>query len=538
MGAIDMAAFQIVDLFAGPGGLAEGFSGFRRENGEKPFEIAFSVEKESSAHATLRLRAFLRQFGSDIPQEYYDALNTGAELPDFAQLYPAQWTAAEAEALNLELGTDEARAVIVKRLADLAASYGDRTILIGGPPCQAYSLVGRARNKGNKDYRAEDDKRHFLYREYIDILQTLKPAAFVMENVKGLLSSSVDGSLVGNRILADLKAASKKHGGYRLMALAGGTDLLGQPGTPALADFVIRAEDHGVPQARHRVIIVGVREDICRQPGVAKSLENALHLSKDAPIGVGSVIGDMPAIRSGLSRGGDDANLWKVAVLEAAAMVIAAVTKSDKQVAKIAREARAMLRKTANELERVGVAPSRVPNSCPPDLRDWLVDPKVTRLPNHETRGHMPSDLARYFFAASFGKVHGRSAKAADFPVELAPNHANWNSGKFADRFRVQLEDRPATTVTSHISKDGHYFIHPDPAQCRSLTVREAARIQTFPDNYLFLGNRTQQYVQVGNAVPPYLAKRIAESLDAVLCNANFGKCRVPKGSKTAAISA
>ena len=117
-------------------------------------------------------------------------------------------------------------------------------------------------------------------------------------------------------------------------------------------------------------------------------------------------------------------------------------------------------------------------SECPDVLRRWLEDPGLKALPNQETRGHMKSDLPRYLFAALYGIAFGHSPKAQDFPEELAPRHRNWKTGKFADRFRVQLWDRPATTITSHISKDGHYFIHPDPVQCRSLTVREAARSQ------------------------------------------------------------
>jgi DNA (cytosine-5)-methyltransferase 1 len=133
----------------------------------------------------------------------------------------------------------------------------------------------------------------------------------------------------------------------------------------------------------------------------------------------------------------------------------------------------------------------------------------------------MKEDLRRYLYVAAYANLHesGTSPKGhKKFDLAgLTPNHKNWTSGKFVDRFRAQVWDRPATTITCHIAKDGHYYIHPDLVQCRSLTVREAARIQTFPDNYFFCGTRTEQYVQVGNAVPPFLARQIAEVVSSIL---------------------
>ena len=151
--------------------------------------------------------------------------------------------------------------------------------------------------------------------------------------------------------------------------------------------------------------------------------------------------------------------------------------------------------------------------AMPQALREWYLDPKLGGVIHHETRSHMRSDLHRYMFAACWAAGQKYAPDLRNFPPRLLPDHVNVNDETipFKDRFRVQMGKYPSSTVVAHIKKDGHYYIHPDPAQCRSLTAREAARLQTFPDNFFFEGNRTEQYGQIGNAVPPLLAKQIGE---------------------------
>ena len=502
----------IVDLFSGPGGLAEGFSACRGPTGETRYRVELSVEREPSAYRTLLLRAFLRKFDGNFPSEYYDFLNGIAPEPDWQELYPEQWRAASRETWNLELGESETTAFLDQRIRELRSRHGGWTVLVGGPPCQAYSLVGRARITGLYRHAPHLDKRNHLYREYVHVLSRLRPAAAVMENVKGMLSSKLNGERVFRHVMSNLRDACGPDS-YRLYALSPPD---GRNGSPIPTDFVVRAEEHGIPQTRHRVFIVCLRKDIAE--GLRP--ESLPRLKKqDTRVTVNDIIGDMPRLRSGLSRA-DESARWQQAVREGCKTCADNRPPLAGSQEKAFHEALSSARRTANCSDPPGREADNgvaIPDSCPEVLRDWLRDDKIERPPNNQTRGHMPADLARYIFASAFGHALGRSPKTDDFPSALAPDHRNWRSGKFSDRYRVQLRDRPASTITSHISKDGHYFIHPDTAQCRSLTVREAARLQTFPDNYFFKGNRTQQYVQVGNAVPPFLARQIAESLWNIL---------------------
>ncbi|MFN4350529.1 MAG: DNA cytosine methyltransferase [Hylemonella sp.] len=533
----------VIDLFAGPGGLGEGFS--RSNRGD--FRITISIEKDAMAHETLRLRAAHRELMRNpasteedwqlwdalVEKEPWNILFTALQTCSSRKIREACFN-ADQEALQLELGPDN-RAVVSKEIRKRLRPYLEdgklpaNAVLIGGPPCQAYSVVGRARNNGEVDYVAENDQRHFLYREYLHVIAEFRPAIFVMENVKGILSSKVDDGHIFQRILGDLRHPSLANGSR--VALEYVLTPLVDPGArtaPAPEDFIIRSENFGIPQARHRVIILGIRKD------VHEKMKGYYGLKPSQRLTVRQALGDLPSLSPQVSRRG-----MGMAWTDALSLPIfdQAVRELKLQGTESSNEIAEMMTKLRDDLQARQHDPGsgsdrlRLPESARrKQLRampEWYRDRRTNLLTNHESRSHMPSDLVRYMFVSAFGKATGASPGLVDFPKCLLPAHKNVDPENisdsiFKDRFRVQVGTKHSMTITSHIAKDGHAFIHYKPKQCRSLSVREAARLQTFPDTYVFLGNRTSQYTQVGNAVPPKLANQIADVVATVLRQAKL----------------
>ena len=480
----------VVDLFAGPGGLNEGFTSVA-DGGL--FRTAASFEMDPVACRTLRLRSALRTVRASegsFPSVYFDFMEGQVDFDSLVEhgSMSAAWKDAGDEVYNVELGPDShevTESAIERRLQTF-----DRRrdfVLLGGPPCQAYSLAGRSRRGKSAGFEA--DVKHFLFREYLHIIRQFRPAVFIMENVKGLLSSTHSRSESTGHRMFDLILSDMVQAGYEVRSLV----VPGEPSSLAPSDYIIRSENFGVPQKRHRVILFGVRED-------------RAHLTHDVlPAAAGPSVRHMiegfPALRSRLRPLGEDgAANWG---------------RHRNQGASLAPG------------KRLGPVPDSwgspfgaggvrdVGDDMP--ARAWVRQERPRSALQHEARGHMATDIERYAYASKYALEFNVSPKLRHYPDRLLPNHKNARDKHvpFADRFRVQTWDQPSTTVVSHISKDGHYYIHPDPQQARSLTVREAARLQTFPDNYFFAGNRTEQYHQVGNAVPPFLARQIGEVVES-----------------------
>ena len=431
-----------------------------------------------------------------------------------AKKYKNEWRNAVQEAWKCELGHKDFPPELVDGRIQDSLNNAKEWVLIGGPPCQAYSLAGRSRVGGID----ANDHRVYLYKEYLRIIAAHQPSVFVMENVRGLLSAKLEGKSILRMILNDLRDPGQvfseyKSKRYRIYSFVNKTvsSLFDEnPEYKSDRDFLIQSELYGIPQSRHRVILLGIKEGYTlSDPDIIDKADKKLNL-KD-------VIETLPPVRSGLSK----------RIIETSFInnrnrhKYGKIDDSDEAWQETINRFRSELGLSAvNHIPDLNKGASFIRTGIKfsdKEIKKWYYDPRLRGVCNHESRNHLESDLKRYLFASTFLQKEKRFPRMHDYPNDLLPEHRSAKSGKFNDRFRVQEPDKPATTVTSHISKDGHYFIHYDPKQCRSLTVREAARIQTFPDNYYFWGNRTQQYHQVGNAVPPLLAGKLAKIIKSII---------------------
>lgn len=510
----------VIDLFAGPGGLGEGFT-------RCGFDIRVSIEKEKIECETLRRRrAYHYLFERDGKAVAHRLLKRPDAFEEVMERDKELARDVAGRIRQMELGETPFREVYRELKKAITPRNGAPLILLGGPPCQAYSIVGRSRQIGQKAVQNNPDvlckfytdKRHTLYREYLKILAAFSPDIFIMENVKGILSArSGEGQEKGSvmeqilrdickpadalhtdrKFMMEIKKANIKLGNndYLLSSLTGnGDESYRQEEETAGKSFLVKSEEFGIPQARHRIIICGISKRLVDKNGTPDCLVKNKKITT-----LENVLDSMPHLRSRITRPSIDDKEWDKAVtaeIYHLAGIRSAPLVGDAPFRAIIKKAKIKGNK---------------------DLSDFIEDANPY-INDHVTRSHMLSDIVRYYFCADFADKEGRSPKIQDWPVNLSPAHADISNGgnrlhvsRFSDRFKVQLWDKPASTISSHISKDGHYYIHPDKGQCRSLSVREAARLQTFPDSYQFYGGISKQFHQVGNAVPPFLAYQIAE---------------------------
>lgn len=391
-----------VDLFSGCGGLSEGFL-------KSNFKGLCHVDFDPYACNTLSNR--LRDYNISIEE-------------------------IEGTVLTRDLTEHKTVAEIIKCVNDFNVD-----VLIGGPPCQAFSTVGRAQDKNSM----KNDKRNYLYKHYIEILEKLNPKIFVFENVTGLLSSKPDGEKIFPLIVKEFK---KK-----------GYDVHDNP-----KEIVLNSVYYGVPQIRKRVILIGIRKDLNIS---SKEIYNLIEKTHYAPNEeknilkkyrtISDAISDLPPYFPG--EGEEEIEFQ---------------SNSDNEYVKIMR--------TKN--------------------RD--------KLYNHVARNHNKLDRERY-------KILSQNKWQLKDLNEVRSDLVHYNPKHFINRYTVQEFDKPGRTVVAHLYKDGNLFIHPDSKQERTFTVREAARVQSFPDDFKFLGARTHQYKQVGNAVPPLMSYQIAKAIKKVL---------------------
>lgn len=390
--------YTFIDLFAGCGGLSEGFY-------RQGFEALAHVEINHWACETLRAR-----------MKYYGYKNV------------------EKEVIEHDITADD----ILEKL-DNAIKGRSVDIIIGGPPCQAYSTAGRVRD----GKRMATDARNYLFESYVKILEYYKPKFFVFENVTGLLNAKVEGAPIFPKVI---KALGNK---YKVLS------------DPQI--LVHNTADYGVPQLRKRVIIIGVRNDIDKDVtqlyrDVVKShwdpeMPENERKGKKRFVDVKQAIGDLPSVDPGHDASTPEFDY-----------------------------------------------------PCDNDFLKRIGKPGIHPLLDHIARTHNDLDRERFQVMIHNHWTFGQLRREK-------PQYEHEHARVFDNSYVVQWWNLPSKTILAHIHKDGFQFIHPDESQRRTFTVREAARIQSFPDDFEFKGSRGEKYKQIGNAVPPLFAEALAKSV-------------------------
>ena len=411
-----------IDLFAGAGGLSEGFT-------RMGFTPIAHVEMNKDACDTLRTRAvfhWLRENGKE--NIYYNYLKSENRDKDFFWKENGVPQHVVDSVINKEISKETLSEIF--ELIDSILGDKNVDVVIGGPPCQAYSVAGRARKN------MDGDPRNFLYQYYIKFLKKYRPKMFVFENVPGILSAK-------NGEYLDKIFKAVRNAGYELSL-------------PTNSQKFLNSKNFGVLQDRKRVIIVGWRKELALSYPDFEITEPKFKILKD-------LFADLPELKNG--EGTMNAVKYKKPTTEY--------------------------------------------------LKQSKIRGEIDFVTQHIARPNNENDLEIYRMAVE-EMNQGKRLNYAKLPERLI-RHKNTSS--FTNRFQVVNGDGISHTVVAHIAMDGHYYIHPDIKQNRSITIREAARIQSFPDDYFFEGSRTAVFKQIGNAVPPLMAEKIAKKIKEILKN-------------------
>ena len=406
-------SLNFIDLFAGASGMSEGFV-------KAGFTPISHIEMNKEACDTITTRSAYHFLKSENYIElYYKYIQGKITKEKFFSSLPPEISKST---INIEINDK----TIKPLFEEIRKSKKEIDLIIGGPPCQAYSLLGRHQDD------IEKDPRNKLYIQYGRFLKEFQPKAFVFENVPGMLSANK------GQHFKNLKTYFKKLG-YEVY------------------HETLDASDYGVVQARKRIIIVGwKKENDFGFPDFEKT--NLKFTVNDA-----------------------FADLKKL---------------------------------TPGEAHQVSTYTKRK-NSY---LEQFELRNGVNFVTQHISRPHNDRDLAIYKTAIEKWNKDQERLRYPDLPEELKTHK---NESSFIDRYKVVNGKGVSHTAVAHIAKDGHYYIHPDIEQCRSISVREAARLQSFPDDFYFEGSRSAAFKQIGNAVPPLMANAIAKKMKELLCQTN-----------------